>query len=151
MSFHKMQLLLITICVSTMLQAQETVTKEQQNVQQAIINFFEALSKRDSISLKQYCTADITLLENGSVWNADTLIRKAITLNTSPYFKRTNTFQFISTTVNKNTAWASYNLQSVITRNGKQSTVHWMETVIAVIEGKNWKIKLLHSTLLKRD
>lgn len=120
-------------------------------MQQTVIKLFETLSNRDSVSLKKYCAADIVLFENGSIWNVDTLILKAITLNTSTDFKRANNIDFISTTVNKNTAWATYNLHSEITRNGKQANVQWMETVVAVKERKKWKIKVLHSTLIKRN
>ena len=144
-------LLIIAISVSTLLQAQQLLTKDQREVQQTVIKFFEALSNRDSVSLKNNSTADIALFENGSIWNADTLILKAIVSNTATDFKRINTIDFISTTVNKTTAWATYNLRSEITRNGKQTTVQWMETVVAVKEKKRWKIKVLHSTLIKRN
>lgn len=134
-----------------MLKAQQQLTKDQQEVHQTVINFFGALSNRDSVSLKNNCTADILLFEHGSTWNADTLILKAITLNTATDFKRINAFDFINTTVANNTAWATYNLQSEITRNGKQSSVQWMETVIATKEKQKWKIKVLHSTLIRRS
>lgn len=111
---------------------------------------FEALSNRDSVGLKANCTADITLCEYGQVWNIDTLIMKAITLNQSADFKRTNSFDFINTTTDKTTAWVTYRLQSVITKDGKQATVQWLETVVLVNEQKQWKVKHLHSTLLKR-
>ena len=54
-------------------------------------------------------------------------------------FKRTNSFDFINTTIDGNTAWATYYLQSEITRNGKQKLVKWMETIVLVkqkISGK---------------
>jgi ketosteroid isomerase-like protein len=148
---RKAALLIIAISVSTLLQAQQSLTKDQQEVQQTVNKLFEALSNRDSIGLKNYCTADIALFENGSIWNADTLILRAITLNTSSDFKRINNIDFISTTVNKNTAWATYHLHSEIIRNGKQATVQWIETVVEVKESKKWKIKVLHSTLIKRS
>lgn len=149
--FKKIALLIITISLSTFLQAQQLLTIDKQEVQQTVIKLFEALSNRDSVSLKNYCTPDIALFENGSIWNADTLILKAITLNTAIDFKRINNIDFINTTVNRNTAWATYNLHSEITRNGKQINVQWMETVVAVKENKKWKIKVLHSTLIKRN
>lgn len=151
MTLKKIVLLIITISLLTFLQAQQSLTKNQQEVQQTVIKFFEALSNKDSISLKNYSTADITLFENGSIWNVDTLILKAITLNTATDFKRINNIDFINTTVIKNTAWATYNLHSEITRNGKQATVQWMETVVLIKESKKWKIKVLHSTLIKRN
>lgn len=146
----KIFLSLIAFSVSA-LYAQKQLTKEQQAVQQTVIKMFDALSNRDSVNLKEYCTADISLFENGITWNLDTLIFKAITLNQATDFKRTNTIDFINTTVKKNTAWATYNLTSEITRNGKHGFVKWLETVVTVREKKQWKIKILHSTLIKRD
>lgn len=151
MIVKKIPLLLSTIFLTLFLQAQESLTKDQQQVQQSVINLFEALSNRDSVNLKNYCTGDIALFENGSTWNVDTLILKAITLNTATDFKRSNNIDFINTTVKKDIAWATYNLYSEITRNGKLSTVQWMETVVVIKEGKKWKIKVLHSTLIKRS
>ncbi len=131
--------------------AQEQLAKDQLAVQQTIIKMFAALSNRDSISLKDRCTDDILLFENGSIWNIDTLILKAITQNQAADFKRINSFDFINTTVNDSTAWVTYRLQSEITRNAKQGTVQWLETVILVKNNKQWKIKVLHSTLVKRN
>ena len=150
-TLKKIIILILAIYISTLLYAQQQLTKDQQEVHQAVINFFGALSSRDSVGLKDNCTVDILLFETGSTWNADTLILKAITLNTATDFKRINTFDFINTTVADNTAWVTYNLHSEITRNGKQSTMQWMETVIVIKEKQKWKIKVLHSTLTKRN
>jgi len=147
----KILLLSIVFPFSTILMAQEPLTANQQAVQQAVVKMFDALSNRDSISLKAYCTADITLYEYGQVWNMDTLILKAITQNQSADFKRTNSFDFINTTIDKNTAWVTYHLNSAITRDGKQATAQWLETVVLVKQKKQWKVKHLHSTLVKRS
>jgi Domain of unknown function (DUF4440) len=144
-------ILLLTIVSAGQLYAQDKLTANQQTAQLTVIKFFDALSNRDSIGLKAYSTADITLYEYGQVWNIDTLILKAITQNQSFNFKRTNSFEFINTTVDKNTAWVTYRLQSVIIKDGKQTTVLWLETVVLVKERKQWKVKHLHSTLIKRS
>ncbi|HPH84124.1 MAG TPA: nuclear transport factor 2 family protein [Ferruginibacter sp.] len=146
----KTSLLFLFLLFSALIQAQTSWTKDQQAVQQIVINLFEALSNRDSVSLKNSCTQDITLFENGSIWNADTLILKAITLNTATDFKRSNTFEFVSTTVDGHTAWATYHLHSDIIRNGKQSNVYWLETVVLQKVNEKWRINVLHSTLIKR-
>jgi len=146
----KIKFLLIALLLSVTAEAQP-ISKEKSTVQQTVINMFEALSNRDSVSLKAYSTADITLYEYGQVWNMDTLILRAITLNKSADFKRTNSFEFINTIVDKTTAWVTYRLQSVIFKDGKQVTVHWLETVALVKERKQWKVKHLHSTLIKRS
>ena len=131
--------------------AQEQLSISQLAVQQTIIKMFDALSNRDSVSLKNYSAADISLYEYGQVWNMDTVILKAITQNQAADFKRTNSFEFINTNVDNTTAWVTYRLQSVIIRDGKQTTVQWLETVVLVKERKQWKVKHLHSTLIKRS
>jgi SnoaL-like domain len=141
---------LIAFVLTGQLYAQKQFTANEEAVQQTVIKLFDALSNRDSVSLKAYSTTDITLYEYGQVWNIDTFILKAITLNQSANFKRTNSFEFINTTVDKKTAWVTYHLHSVIIKDGKQSTVQWLETVVLARVRKQWKVKHLHSTLIKR-
>ncbi len=142
---------MIAIVLAGQLYAQGQLTRNQQAVQQTVIKLFDALSNRDSVSLKAHSTADITLYEYGQVWNIDTLILKAIIQNQSADFKRTNSFDFINTTVDKTMAWVTYRLQSIVIREGKETTVQWLETVVLVKERKRWKVKHLHSTLIKRS
>ena len=146
----KLIILIFAISYSAAATAQ-TITKEQATVQQTIIKLFDALSNRDSVSLKAHSTADITLYEYGQVWNIDTLILKAIVQNKSTDFKRTNSFEFINTTVDKTTAWVTYRLQSAITMDGKQLLLQWLETVVLVKAKRQWKVNHLHSTLIKRS
>ena len=147
----KITLLLILLTASTVLKAQYIVTKEQKKVQETVVEFFDALSNRDSIALKKYSTKDITLHEYGQIWDLDILIDKAITQNTATDFKRSNTFDFINTTTDKTTAWLTYRLISVITKDNKQTTLEWLETVILTKQKKQWKVNHLHSTLIKKS
>jgi hypothetical protein len=151
MVIKRITLVLISISASTFLLAQQELTKDQHQVQQAVVKMFEALSNRDSLRLKAQCTADITLYEYGQIWNIDTLINKAITMNMAADFKRNNTFDFINTETTKNTAWVTYRLTSAITKDSKQAMVVWLETVVLVRQKKQWKVKHLHSTLIKRS
>ena len=147
----KIALFLTVFSISTLLYCQESLKKKQERVQHAVVKLFDALSNRDSISLKAYSTTDITLYEYGQIWNMDTLILKAITLNQSADFKRTNSFEFINTMVDKTTASVTNRLQSVIVKDGKQVTSQWLETVVLIREKKEWRVKHLHSTLIKRS
>ena len=146
----KVKLLFITLLFTAAATAQ-TITKEQATVQQTITKLFNALSNRDSVSLKAHSTANITLYEYGQVWNIDTLILKAIVQNQSTDFKRTNSFEFINNTVDKTTAWVTYRLQSSIIMDGKQLMLQWLETVVLVKAKRQWKVNHLHSTLIKRS
>ncbi len=145
----KLLLFLITLSLAGLLQAQKSDSEKA--VQQSLLKLFEALSDRDSSALKTYCTGDVLFFEYGMVWTLDTLIRRAIIQNQSADFKRINTLDFISTTVDHNVAWTAYRNKADITANGKQRTVEWIETVVLVREKKIWKVRLLHSTLIKRE
>lgn len=151
MTLKTIGLLLIVLAPGSLARAQQPPTPAQQNVQQTITLFFEALSDRDSVKLKKYCTPSLMLIEYGQVWNLDTLLRKAIVQNTAADFKRTNSIDFIHVATDKNMATATYHLRSTITKEGKQTALHWLETVVAVKEKKRWKIRTLHSTRLERS
>lgn len=125
----------------------QPVNKQEREVQQTIQNLFTALSNRDSAGLRLHSTADVHFYEYGEVWTIDSLIKKVMYVKPADY-KRTNNFGFVKTTIEENTAWATYYLQSEITRNGKKEIVKWMETVVLVKEKLNWKIAVLHSTRL---
>lgn len=142
---------LLTIVISLSFSLLAQPTKDKLEVQQTVINFFQALSERDSVKLKSFSATNLTLIEYGQIWTLDTLIRKAIKLTTEADFKRENSIEFISSSTDKNSAWATYHLHSQITRAGKQISVHWLESVILVREKKKWKLKVLHSTLIKRS
>ena len=124
---------------------------DEQGVQQTVKNVFDALSNRDAASLRSNCTSDVRFYEYGEAWTADSLINKAIIRKTATDFRRTNNLDFVSTTINEDVAWVTYNLHSEITSNGKNSSVHWLETVVLVREEKKWKVKVLHSTMIKKD
>lgn len=148
---NKILLLLFAMFLIPSLQAQQKANQQQEDIHQTVINMFDALSNRDSVSLKTYCTADISLFEYGQIWNMDSLILKAITQNQSNGFKRTNRFEFIRTLIDKKSGWVMYRLESVIIKEGKSITSQWLETVGVVKERKKWKVKHLHSTLIKRS
>ena len=141
----------VLLFIAVSLMAQERLIASKQAVQETVIKMFDALSNRDSVSLKAFCTNDVTLYEYGQIWNLDTLILKAITQNQAADFKRTNSFEFINTTTNTNMALVNYRLQSAITKDGKTVAVQWLETVVLAKAKKQWKVKHLHSTLIKRS
>lgn len=133
------------------LSAQQIFPGKQQLVQQSVTKMFEALSDRDSVALKNYCSPDIRLFEYGQIWTIDTLITKAITMNQSPDYKRSNHFEFLHTETDKNIAWVTYRLNSIMTKDGKQTKSEWLETVILTKQNEQWLVKQLHSTLIKRN
>lgn len=143
-------LVAILFFVSAVLANAQNKQTDQQAVQKTVVNLFQAMADRDLGKLKKNCTSDILILENGSVWNLDTLIQK-VSQNTAPDFKRINTIEFIDTEVSGKIAWTTYNNQAEVTGNGKNVVIKWLETAILSKENGQWKTKVLHSTLLKRS
>ena len=129
----------------------QPVSKQQQVVQQTIQNMFATLTNADTAALKTFVTANVRFYEYVQIWTIDTLIQKVIQSKSIPGFKRSNSFEFVSTTINKKTAWVTYYLQSTFIRNGKEELVKWLETVILIKEKKHWKINVLHSTRLLKN
>ena len=129
----------------------QMLNQEQSDVQQSVINLFTALTNADTTALKRSCTEDVRFYEYGQIWTIDTLIQKVMQSRSIPDFKRTNKFEFVSTTINKKTAFTTYYLQSTIFRNGKEELIKWMETVVLLKKKKNWKVNVLHSTRLLKN
>ena len=146
---RKIKLLIITVFFSIVATAQNA-GDEQADVQQTVENMFATLTNADTAALRTFVTSHVQFYEYGQVWTIDTLIQKMVQSISIPDFKRTNSFDFISTGINKNTAWVTYYLQSTFTRNGKEDVVNWMETVVLIKEKNKWKIQLLHSTRLNK-
>jgi ketosteroid isomerase-like protein len=144
---RKINLLFLTMLMTATMEAQ-TPTREQRTVQQTIENMFTALSQADTVALKVYLTDDVNFFEYGQIWNRDTIVHKALLGKTISDFNRINSFAYVSTTIRQKTAWVTYYLQSTITKNRKTEIVKWLETVILIHEGNQWKINVLHSTRL---
>lgn len=136
---------LFLLCFNTV-SAQD---KQAELVNQVIIKFFDGLSEPSEQKLKETTTKDFVLLEDGEVWNLDSLtryfegIRKAKTV-------RVNEFKFIKNQAQGNTAWVSYHNKATFTTNDKARSIEWLESAVLVKEGKEWKISLLHSTPIRR-
>ena len=122
--------------------------KDSLKMHAAIVGFFNGLSVLDADTLRYYATPDFQLLEEGEVWNMDTLISKVMP---AKYLKREriNTFHFIRTEQAGNMAWVSYHNTAFFTQGEKQQTVRWMESVVLVKDKNRWRIQMMHSTRMK--
>ena len=147
---EKIKLLFIAVFFTSTVSAQNS-GKELAAVQQTVENTFAALSVPDTALLKSFVTTNVRFYEYGEVWTIDTLIKKIVPYKFIPDFKRSNHFTYVKTSIQKNSAWVTYYLRSVIMANGKEQTINWMETAVLVKEKKQWKIEVLHSTRLNKN
>lgn len=148
----KFVFILILLVSSISLSAQTVPTQsfsaEELKVNETVVNFFGALSELDAIKLKTHITKNFVLLEDGQVWNIDSLTKyfepmKKISIT------RLNKFNFLKTTITNNTAWTAYYNRADMQMGQKQFAKDWLESAILTKEEGKWKVKLLHSTVIK--
>ncbi|SHF13315.1 nuclear transport factor 2 family protein [Flavisolibacter ginsengisoli] len=122
--------------------------KEKNKIEATVVGFFNGLSLVNADTLKFYVTPDFHLLEDGQVWNMDTLLSKIMPMKNSK-IERINTFKFIRTEQSGNMAWVSYNNSAEFRLGEKQQIMKWLESAVLIKRKGGWKIQLLHSTKLK--
>ena len=85
----------------------QNFNSEELKVNQTVVKFFDALSELDTQKLKLQTTEDFMLLEDGQVWNTDSLTRYFEPMK-KMNITRVNKFNFIKTVITNNTAWTAY-------------------------------------------
>lgn len=135
-------------------------TADEKEIQSTIENMFQdVFSNLDDSKINQYFTPEITIFEQGEIYNQDSIyvivknIRDAFQSeeNKDRTFKRTNTFDFQTTKINGDTAWISYHNNAVITMDGLQiANLNWLESANLIRTKNGWKIVFLHSTEIKK-
>ncbi|AQG82415.1 DUF4440 domain-containing protein [Spirosoma montaniterrae] len=118
-----------------------------------IESFDEIWSKLNSKNIDKYYTKDFLLLENGEVWNNDSItnyLNNAILRKPNP--KRNNTIEIIEIKIADRMAWIAYqNYATFSTDNKIIRKVHWLESATAILTENGWKLEMLHSTRIKNE
>ncbi len=117
-------------------------------VQETINTFFKAFSESDFKYIEQTSTRDFLLLEQGMIWNLDTLQNKLAKPKPAGY-SRKNRFEFFETRITGKRAWVGYhNYADFETAAGKRK-IHWLESAVLVKEKNSWKLEMMHSTIVQ--
>jgi hypothetical protein len=111
-------------------------------------SFDEIWSTLDAKQIDRFYTSDFLLLENGEVWNNDsiaTYLDGAILRKPIP--NRKNTIEIIDIKIANGTAWVAYHNYATFTINHEiVREAHWLESATAVLTEHGWKLDMLHST-----
>jgi len=111
-------------------------------------SFQDILTDLKSEKIADYYTEDFILIENGEIWNNDS-VRNYLekTRLRTPKPTRENQFDFFSMEIMDDVAWVSYfNTATFTTENSTPRIINWLETIIAVRTKEGWRIKLLHNS-----
>ena len=138
----------ITLLVLLSTQFSFAQTSEKAEVQQVITRFFDALSVTNIPQMKAEVSDDFMLLENGEIWTIDTLANKISRPKPEGYLRQ-NSFDFVSTKIDKNRAWVYFKNKAEITSKTRNVTIKWLESVIFRKEKGRWRMEFMHSTPMK--
>jgi hypothetical protein len=121
-------------------------TNEFQNLILQSFNDIFSAWKLDKID--QYYAKDFQILEDGLIWNKDSLytyLKRRI--DSGKKIERKNKIDVVEFNTVRNTAWGSYyNYAEIKLDDTKVRNVRWLESVVLIKQNGIWKIKLLHST-----
>lgn len=118
-----------------------------------IESFDEIWSKLDAKNIDKYYTKDFLLLENGEVWNNDSIknyldnamLRK-------PNLKRMNSIEVIEIKIANKMAWIAYQNYATFSSDNKIiRKAHWLESATAILTENGWKLEMLHSTRIVNE
>ena len=123
-------------------------TTEKAEVQQVITRFFDALSVANIPLMKAEVSDDFILLENGEIWTIDTLANKISRPKPEGYLRQ-NSFDFLSTKIDRNRAYVYYKNKAEISSKTRTATIKWLESAILRKEKGRWRMEFMHSTPMK--
>ena len=127
---------------------------DKKNIKNLVIESFDDIwSKLDSKNIDKYYTKDFLLLENGEVWNNDSIAKyldNALLRKPNP--NRINTIEIIEIKVANRMAWVAYQNYATFTIDNKIiRKAHWIESATAILTESGWKLEMLHSTRIKNE
>jgi len=133
---------------------QTSIETDKSHLKELIIKSFDEIwSELNSKNIEKYYTKDFLLLENGEVWNNDSIanyLDNAILKKPIP--NRVNSIEFIEIKVTKGMAWIAYRNQAILTIENKiVRKTHWLESATAILTENGWKLEMLHSTVTKKE
>jgi hypothetical protein len=143
MSTPKAVLLTLSLLVYTSAQSAESPPFD------TVRDLFAAMSAFDDARMRSAVTDDFQLLEDGEIWDIDTLI-SAITPGENPYVRR-NFFSLIRAESNNDVGWVSYWNKATFTTSDGVSERIWLESALMIKDQGEWKLQLLHSTHVSAD
>lgn len=141
----KLIVVLLAVSISQSVAAQ----KETVKIKSAVNGFFNGLSLLNADSIRNYVTSDFHLIEDGEIWNTDTLLNKVLHPTRNRNVKRANAFEYARIEQSGSIAWVSYHNTAVFSLGDKSRTVKWMESAVLIKVKGRWRIQMLHSTSLK--
>ncbi|MEQ8241899.1 nuclear transport factor 2 family protein [Fulvivirga sp.] len=131
----------------------QKLSNEEQLKQVITKSFDEVWGIYNEDNIKKYYTDDFLLLENGEVWNNDSIVSYFNNvIKNKKQLHRVNDFTFIDVKVSGEIAWIAYQFNSVFTKDDKIARKSsYLESATAILTDDGWRLDMLHSTRTKHE
>uniref|UniRef100_UPI0040496AD2 nuclear transport factor 2 family protein n=1 Tax=Fulvivirga sp. TaxID=1931237 RepID=UPI0040496AD2 len=131
----------------------QKLSNEEQLKQVITKSFDEVWGIYNEDNIRKYYTDDFLLLENGEVWNNDSIVSYFNdVIKNNKKLRRVNDFTFIDVKVTGMTAWIAYQFNSVFYKGDKVARKSsYLESATAILTDDGWRLDMLHSTRTKHE
>jgi SnoaL-like domain len=117
-------------------------------VRAGLNQFYSAISRFDYDGLRAAGTADYILLEDGLLWNMDSLIATVQGLQKDG-LRITYALEDLRPRIAGSVAWVTYRNRGILSGPKGADTLRWVESAVFRKEDGVWKLALLHSTRVR--
>ncbi len=145
----RLNTIILMIFLTSISYGQSSIETDKSQIKNLIIESFDQIwSELNSKNIYNYYTKDFLLLENGEVWNNDSIsnyLDNAVLKKPVP--KRVNEIEFIKIKVLNGMAWVIYKNQATFSLENKIfRKALWLESATAILTENGWKLEMLHSS-----
>ena len=132
------------ILISTLSSCELPEKDKPENVKAPLLNYFDAIQRKDLAAMKDNITDDFVLFEAGRVWNNDSLWSR---MQQNPDRRLEFKLSGFKVFVDRESGQISYfNHADVYRKDTLSGTVDWIENVtLRKVDGK-WRLNFLQST-----
>jgi len=150
----RLSTIILMMCFTTISFGQSSIQTKKLRIKELIVKSFDEIwSELNSKEINKYYTKDFLLLENGEVWNNDSIsnyLDNAVLKKPIPI--RVNSIDIIEIKVLKKTAWIAYRNNATFSIENKiVRKAHWLESATVILTENGWKLQMLHSTVIKNE
>lgn len=149
---NKLNAIILMLFFTTISFGQNSNEADKSQIKNLVIESFDEIwSKLDSKNIDKYYMKDFLLLENGEVWNIDTIANYLDNARLQKQIpKRVNTIEIIEIKILNGMAWVAYHNDATFSIENKIiRKAHWLESATAILTENGWKLEMLHSTRTK--
>jgi len=130
-------------------QPKEDPQVELQKIENVLQNYFNAISKFDYQGMRDQCTEDYLLFEDGEVWTVEDHINFL-----KQYEGRAEivyTFEDVKQNFEGSVAWITHRNKAAAKIDGQPVNFEWIESATFKKHNDAWKMAILHSTTAKHS